>query len=143
MFIAGDNAYVCSVHLLTPFSGEEKNDPRKDAYNFHLSQLRIRIEQTFGYMTTKWRISKRPLQVKQKNVDTIFLCITRLHNFCINEGDDVNSTIENRNDSTLFFSSDVSVTTVEGNSMLRDIIVDQLAGLGLGRPQRNMNRNIA
>ena len=92
-------------------------------------------------MTTKWRILKRPLQVKLRNVDTIFLCITRLHNFCINEGDDIYSAIEISNDSPLFLSSDIAVTTVEGNSMLRDIIVDQIAAMGLGRPQHNMNRN--
>ena len=62
-FIIGDNAYVCSEHLLTPFSGDEKRDPRKDAYNFYLSQLRIRIEQAFGFMTTKWQILRKPLQV--------------------------------------------------------------------------------
>jgi hypothetical protein len=42
--LVGDNAYVCSEHLLTPFSG---NESRKDSYNFYISQLRIRIEMTF------------------------------------------------------------------------------------------------
>jgi len=55
-FAIGDNAYVCSETLLAPFSGREKNDPEKDAFNFYLSQLRFRIKQTFGLMTTKWRI---------------------------------------------------------------------------------------
>jgi len=36
-FAAGVNAYICSEHLLTPFSGDERNDARKDAYNFYLS----------------------------------------------------------------------------------------------------------
>jgi len=54
--VVGDNAYICSETLLTPFSGVEKEDPAKDAFNFYLSQLRIRIEQTFGLMTSKWRI---------------------------------------------------------------------------------------
>ena len=49
-FVVGDNAYVCSETLLTPFSGVEK-DPSKDAFSLYLSQLRIRIEQTFGLMT--------------------------------------------------------------------------------------------
>ena len=58
-FIAGDNAYVCLEHLLTPFSGDKQQDPQKDAYNFYLSQLRIRIEQAFGSMTTKWRVFEK------------------------------------------------------------------------------------
>jgi len=43
-FVIGDNAYVCTETLLTPFSGKEKKDPEKDAFNFYLSQLQIRIE---------------------------------------------------------------------------------------------------
>jgi len=42
-YVIGDNAYVFSETLLTPFSGNEKKDPAKDAFNFYLSQLRIRI----------------------------------------------------------------------------------------------------
>ena len=81
----GDNAYVCSEHLLTPFSGDQQNNPRKDAYNFYLSQLRIRIEMAFGLLTSKWRILRRPLQCKLKHAGKLFLCVARLHNFCINE----------------------------------------------------------
>jgi len=55
-FVIGDNAYVCSETLLTPFSGIEKNDPSKDAFKFYLSQLRIHIEQIFGLVTGTWRI---------------------------------------------------------------------------------------
>jgi len=85
-FVIGYNAYVCSETLLMPFSGLEKDEPAKDAFNFYLSQLRIRIEQTFGMMTTKWRILHQPLQVHLKSDGKVFMCITRLHNFCINEG---------------------------------------------------------
>jgi len=52
-FVVGDNAFVCYETLLTPFFGVEKDDPSKDAFNFYLSQLRIRIEQTFGLITGK------------------------------------------------------------------------------------------
>jgi hypothetical protein len=67
-YVIGDNAYACTEHLLTPFPGEQRNEPRKDAYNFYLSQLRIRIEMTFGLLVNKWRIFKRPLQIKLKNI---------------------------------------------------------------------------
>ena len=56
-----------------------KKIPQK--INFYLSQLRIRIEQTFGLMTGKWRILHQPLQMKLKNPAKVFMCITRLHNF--------------------------------------------------------------
>jgi len=50
-FVVGDNAYVCSETLLTPFSGVEKEDPAKDVFYFYLSQLRICTAQTFRLMT--------------------------------------------------------------------------------------------
>jgi len=80
-FVIGDNAYVCSETLLIPFSGREKNDPEKDAFNFYLSQLWICIKQKFGLMTNKWRILRQPLQMSLKNVAKVFMCIKRLHNF--------------------------------------------------------------
>ena len=140
-FVAGDNAYVCSEHLLTPFLGDEKREPQKDAYNFYLSQLRIRIKQAFGFMTTKWQILKRPLQVKLKHVGDIFLCITRLHNFCINEGCDIESSIGSKAEGFTFIPSDISVSEVDGSSMLHDIIVKDLTQRALGRPWYNLERN--
>ena len=34
-FVAGDNAYPCSEHLLTPFYAGEKLAPEKEAYNYY------------------------------------------------------------------------------------------------------------
>ena len=71
-YVVSDNAYVCLEHLLTPFSGKQRNDAVKDSYNYYLSQLRIRIEQTFGYMMTKWCILQQPLPSKLKNQGKTF-----------------------------------------------------------------------
>ena len=87
-YIVGDNVYVCLEHLLTLFSGKQRNDTTKDSYNYYLSQLQIRIEQTFRYMMTKWHILQ-PLKSKLKNVCKIIFCITWLHNFLINEGNKI------------------------------------------------------
>lgn len=84
-YIIGDNAYVCGEHLLTPFPGQQRSNTTKDAYNFFLSQLRIRIEMTFGRFVNKWRVFLCPLRIKLKFIGPIFMSATRLHNFCINE----------------------------------------------------------
>jgi hypothetical protein len=44
VFVGGDNAYTLSDTMLVPFSGSQKREPHKRTYNFHLSQLRIRVE---------------------------------------------------------------------------------------------------
>jgi hypothetical protein len=133
-FIIGDNAYVCSEHLLTPFSGDEKKDPRKDAYNFYLSQLRIRIEQAFGLMTTKWRILRKPLLVKLENAGKVFMCISRLHNFCINEGYVVGNNDGDDEVIGWFIPSDIGVASVHGYSEMRQRMVNRVARKCLGRP---------
>jgi hypothetical protein len=159
-YIIGDNAYICSEHLLTPFSGDQRNDARKDAFNFYLSQVRIRIEMAFGLLTTKWRILRRPLQVKLKYAGKVLLCVTRLHNFCINErefqvdpaggpagppagyvDDDDNDDDEDETPAS-FLPSDVTVTNIAGNSMMRDLLLDKITNMALCRPQYNVARNV-
>jgi len=134
-FAVGDDAYVWSKNLLTPFSGVEKDDPSKDAFNFYLSQMRICIEQTFGLMTGKWRIIHQPLQTHLKIVGKIFMCITRLHNFCINEGNiPINSIEVNQGSDRESMCSNVNESDIAGGSVLRDIIVQDLVQRGLERP---------
>jgi hypothetical protein len=58
-----------------------KLNPSRDAFNFFLSQLRIRIEQAFGMLVMKWRIFKRPLEVKFWRTTIIIEAAFRLHNF--------------------------------------------------------------
>ena len=40
-YMIADNAYTLSEHLLIPYSGTDKKDKSKDAYNFYISQLCI------------------------------------------------------------------------------------------------------
>ena len=47
-FLVGDAAYELTEHLLTPFTGSQQLDQGKDAFNFYLSQVQIRIEMAFG-----------------------------------------------------------------------------------------------
>ena len=60
--ILGDAAYPLSEKIMTPYPGKNL-PPDKDSLNFHLSQLRIKIEQTFGIVVATWGILRRPLRV--------------------------------------------------------------------------------
>eukprot|EP00475_Leptophrys_vorax_P038089 TRINITY_DN6652_c0_g1_i7.p1 TRINITY_DN6652_c0_g1~~TRINITY_DN6652_c0_g1_i7.p1 ORF type:complete len:122 (-),score=16.64 TRINITY_DN6652_c0_g1_i7:172-537(-) len=84
-YLLGDNAYPISEHLITPFSGcDGPITQARDSFNFYLSQLRIRIEMAFGFLVGKWRIFRRPLQVKLENPHKIIVGAMCLHNFCMN-----------------------------------------------------------
>jgi hypothetical protein len=86
-FVACDCAYSISEHLIGPYSGPECFLDKSDAFNFYLSQLRIRIEMAFGIMVTKWRILKAPLSIRLKNIPLLFGAIVRLHNYCLKMGE--------------------------------------------------------
>ena len=84
-FFVGDNAYNLTTKMLIPFKGSQKTQKYKRSYNFHLSQLRIRIEMAFGRLTTKWRIFRRNLEFSSAYNRMIIDAAFRLHNFVIEE----------------------------------------------------------
>ena len=140
-YVVGDNAYTPSEHVLVPFAGVEKTDSLKDTYNFHLSQVRIRIEMAFGRLVSKWRIFKSPLSVKMKNATRIIYCCTRLHNYCINEGDVVP---EPQPGDPKELPAEYYVArgrSMRGQSMMRQLVLQKISDEGLSRPLYNVVRN--
>jgi len=116
----------------------KKNDPEKDAFNIYLSQLQICIEQTFGLMTTKWRILRQPLQMRLKNVGKVFMCITRLHNFCINKGCvNMGNIDDNLEIDVGYIPYDISKTSIAAHYVLCDILVQELMRRDLEWPTFN------
>jgi hypothetical protein len=83
----GDNAYLNSIFMATPFSGISGGS--KDAYNFYHSQLRIRIECAFGMLTHRWAIlrSAIPMRISLKKAIGLVIALAKLHNYCIDEKD--------------------------------------------------------
>jgi DDE superfamily endonuclease len=131
-FVIGDCAYACSEHVLTPFSGNDRLEPKQDSYNFYISQLRIRIEMAFGLLTQRWQILKRPLRTKLDKAGKVFMCLTRLHNFCINERDDLElptttCDLENNENAPSFLPSD---PTASGNGSHKLLVGEKLGDAG-------------
>mmetsp|Transcript_6544 Transcript_6544/g.7340 ORF Transcript_6544/g.7340 Transcript_6544/m.7340 type:complete len:89 (-) Transcript_6544:71-337(-) len=61
-YFVGDAAYILLEGLLVPFTGSQKRHPQNDAFNFHLSQMRIRIEMAFGRLVRKFGILKTNIE---------------------------------------------------------------------------------
>ena len=58
----GDNAYLNTPYMLTPFRNVSKEtDPNKDGFNFYQSQVRINIECAFGRLVHRWGILRKPI----------------------------------------------------------------------------------
>jgi len=162
-YIPGDCAYICTNKLLIPYAGSHHDDSAKDSFNFHLSQLRIKIEQAFGMMVNKWRVLKRPLELSLEHTSALLLAISRIHNYCINENVELDvdkelrsaepvisrrNPVTQRTDSLYYLPSmPPNYRTVQrGDSaysgMWRDMVRNYVATtLGLTRPEENLRRN--
>jgi len=154
-YLVGDAAYPLSEHLLIPFVGSQRLDTTKDAFNFYLSQLRIRVEMSFGRLVKKWGILQWTLCCSMKMNSKILVACGKLHNFCIdccaNESDLLPTStncmplngfdflptrIEDRDDSVSFIES-----SVLHGCHVRDVIVDYINHQNFVRPTYNVIRN--
>jgi hypothetical protein len=83
----GDNAYLNTFYMATPYAAVSGGS--KDAYIFYHSQLRIRIECTFGIFTHRWSIlrSAIPMNVSVRKTVALVLCLAKLHNYCVDADD--------------------------------------------------------
>ena len=77
-----DAAYTFSNTLLIPFTGSQRDNVDNDAYNFYLSQLRIRIEMAFGRLVRKWGILRKNMAYKLATTSSILQACAR-HRFII------------------------------------------------------------
>jgi hypothetical protein len=83
LYFWGDAAYDLCETLLVPFTGNQRANADNDAFNFYLSQLRIRIEMSFGRLVRKWGILKRKLECRLSTSSKVLMACAKLHNFVI------------------------------------------------------------
>ncbi len=122
---------MCSEKPLSPFPGEQRQQPLNDTYNYHLPSFRIQIEITLRRLV-------RPLQVTMENAGKIFIFAARLYYFCATErliasafkeiNDDISADLDILPD---------AIEKIEGNSMMRHILVRENFHAGLSPPAEN------
>ncbi|KAJ8917036.1 hypothetical protein NQ315_012955 [Exocentrus adspersus] len=76
----GDEAFPLLTNLLRPFPGKTL-DIEKRVYNYRLSRARLVIENTFGILSSRWRVLRKPIIAKLENVDNIVKASVSLHNY--------------------------------------------------------------
>ena len=120
--VIGDAAYEPTERLTPIFYGVTKEEPLYDNFNFFASQLRIRIEMTFGLMQMKWRFLLQARQATRR-LPTYVMAIALLHNYVTNYRLQQNASVEemlrqeSQQDETMLPSQPVDL---EGNVMLYD-----------------------
>jgi hypothetical protein len=76
-YVLADNAYQVTEHLLTPFAGSQKGCIWNDSFNFHWSQVRIKIEQTFGICNSRCGVFQRQLTLGFKTLPFVILAAAK------------------------------------------------------------------
>lgn len=80
VFLA-DDAFPLQKHIMKPYSGShEKNSPKR-IYNYRVSRARRVVENTFGIMSSVFRILRKPILLKPQHATTVILSCVYLHNF--------------------------------------------------------------
>jgi hypothetical protein len=149
-YLAADAAYTLTEKCLVPFTGSQREDKNKDAFNFFLSQLRIRIEMAFGLLTNKWGILRKNLCTGMSKCAEVLEVCARLHNFVITEDGDEDEDEEETlagipvmPNSPLqwgYLPTVEELVVIPGTSQMRDIIVRKIRQLQLRRPAHNVAR---
>lgn len=84
LYFVADAAFPLTEHILIPFfSSQRFVSPANDAFNYYLSQMRIRVKMAFGRMVNKFRILSGKINGSLKPVAKVLMACARLHNFII------------------------------------------------------------
>ncbi|KAK0134928.1 Protein ALP1-like [Merluccius polli] len=78
VFVA-DEAFPLRRNLMRPFPGHQSGSHR--VFNFRLSHARLIVENTFGILTSQWRMYRGVIGVSPANVDACVKATCVLHNF--------------------------------------------------------------
>lgn len=155
--ILGDAAYPTHEKILTPYPGRDL-PPGHDSFNYHLSQLRIEVEQSFGILVSTWGILWKPLRVQFAGRADLIRALFRLHNFLRDEqvtpvSREEESELTGRNRPELengvlptrykVTSTENSKRTRSGETPSRYAVRIVLEGRRQFRPACNVARNVA
>lgn len=79
--LVGDEAFPLTEYLMRPFPGRQDLNQEKIIYNYRLSRARRTIENTFGILSSQWRILRRPINCSIQTAIKTVQAIVCLHNY--------------------------------------------------------------
>jgi hypothetical protein len=80
-FFVGDEVFALNRNILRPFGGYNLSVKKKKVYNYRLYRAQRYVECAFGFLSNKWRIFQRPLNVSPNFAVDIAKACDVLQNF--------------------------------------------------------------
>ncbi|KAJ8962429.1 hypothetical protein NQ314_005725 [Rhamnusium bicolor] len=77
----GDGAFALHRNVMKPFPGNHDMGTNERTFNYRLSSSRVIVENTFGVLTSVFRVFKKPIEIDVSKVPMITLSCILLHNF--------------------------------------------------------------
>lgn len=77
----GDGAFALSMHVMKPYPGNHDVGSPKRIFNQSLSKARVVVENTFGILTSVFRIFRRPIDLDPSTVSEITMTCVLIHNY--------------------------------------------------------------
>ena len=78
--LVSDEIFLLKPWLMKTYPARNLTE-EKTVYNYRMSRARRTIENTFGVMSAKWRISRKPIRASVDTVEAITKARVCLHNY--------------------------------------------------------------
>lgn len=84
-FVA-DEAFPLSENIMRPYPNRSvTNNFQQKVFNYRLSRARQTVECTFGILASRFRVFRKPFEIKIESVDNVVKAACVLHNYLRNE----------------------------------------------------------
>lgn len=77
----GDGAFALNKTLMKPYPGEHLADTKERVFNKKLSSARVVVENTFGVMSSVFRVLRKPMLLQPEPATEVVMACIVLHNF--------------------------------------------------------------
>lgn len=85
VFLA-DSAFALTTRIMKPFPGHHALGTPQRIFNQELSRSRVVVENTFGILSSKFRVFKSPIPLNEVKASKIVMTCVYLHNFLRKSG---------------------------------------------------------